>query len=1105
MQIIESGFGRAYLDFFLSGPVGETLVLSFFGRSMQEIRSVGAHLVLEGEFYYRNRRYSNPAKFKVFYSTITRGKEKLSHGIAVATDIKKEYLINVRERLYSNLYSFLMTRFNLPLLEWWMPEIYQAMVKRYYIGTSSQAGLIGNRERTIRLHSEEFRLDELEIYRIAINEEQLKNIVSGLLKKKRIWITQTPQKPLKFTNMDEYFMFYGSSIVDNLTKILKPISELNGAMDRMCLKSMRLYPQQIAMVNGIYEYFRKTKSKYAIFSMEMGTGKTIQAASAAEMLFVGKWLEQNPKKTLSDAYEHDETINYRHIVMCPPHLVKKWRKELVKEIPYAKPVIIEDFRQLVQLRDRGISRDNGKEFYIMSYDFAKLSYQMIPVPKHESTRHVEVFECRDCHSLLNKRHERCPFCESTNIRIKKTRYKRSGLICPFCNRLLYPANKSLDFETLADSEDLSNEPMHWYDMIYETTSNQRCGYCDEALWKPFVRNISSEMKESKEAPWQRITYWKNRAKKGKVTYWILKGQEEEARKLFGESLNEVDRTGGCRKYSPARFIKKYMKGYFDVFIADEVHKAKGGSTAQGNAFHSLVKSSRYTFGLTGTIAGGMATDLYYMLFRLEPGRMIQHGYQWGSVMKFAKDYGSIAQEFGVIRDCGRINTLSRGKQLQAPRVVPGISPTIFSDFLLDRAVFLNLVDMSSHMPPLHEKILLCSPQTELEEDMKREYDRVLRLLKEYSRNHKVNLDAVRNQFSMSYLDKPYEADPIIDPKNGNQIITPGDYSRLTMNSGLLAKEEKLLDLISGELKEGRNCVVYVEFSATESTNVLPRLREIIREHLGLEENEVVILKSGIPKATDREKWMHMKAREGMRVMLCNPRLCETGLDFCWSEDEILYNFPTLIFYQCGYSLYVTWQASGRAWRLNQKEECRTYYLAYAYTVQQAILQVLGEKKAATAAISGKFSADGLSAMAKGVDVQVRIAQIMSEMDTTSGNRLQEMFDVRSAAEEEDIYKNIQPMKLFAELVAKERQLIETNSFAETENLFAVFQQFLEPVITSYVPQEMVTEENRFQLEFFSFFNDSYEKFDQKSHVIEEQKRNKKRKKKDKYEAYGLEW
>jgi hypothetical protein len=210
------------------------------------------------------------------------------------------------------------------------------------------------------------------------------------------------------------------------------------------------------------------------------------------------------------------------------------------------------------------------------------------------------------------------------------------------------------------------------------------------------------------------------------------------------------------------------------------------------------------------------------------------------------------------------------------------------------------------------------------------------------------------------------------------------------------------------------------------------------DNLGLNDTEVITLTSSTPKASEREKWMHKKAKEGMKIMLCNPRLCETGLDFCWMDDGVEYNYPTLFFYQCGYSLFVTWQAAGRHWRLNQRRECRTYYLAYEGTVQQAILQVLGEKKSATAAIQGHFSAAGLSAMARGVDTQARIAEIMASMDETSGNRLQEMFDVVSDNKGADNYGSVKKMKLFKELIKKVKEEKKENPDLFNDEAFGAF-------------------------------------------------------------------
>lgn len=1017
MEQLRAGTSEVYLDFMLVGASDEPLIVSFYERSAQVVRSVGATLVLEGYCSYRYRSYKNGNLFEVNYANIVKGKEKFTHAIATATNLSTDYLVTTEADIYKDLFYLLMNKYDLPLLEWWMPAIYEEMLRKHTLVRSTRSHIYGNQEQMIRKNGQLIPIKDLVVCHVALSEEQLNRMITFLFHKKSIWITKTPQRALRIDTLDEYFKEYGKSIVDNLKAILHPVSDLSGKIERAVLNTMRLYPQQAAMVNGIYEYFRKTKGRYALFSMGTGSGKTIQAATAAEMIYVAKWLEQHPDKGLADAYAEDGVINYRHFIMCPGHLVKKWQKELKREIPYAKPVIVDTFKQLVELRAGGPERVNGKEYYIISKDFLKLSYQRIPTPKKIQTRYVEVFKCKKCGAIQDGPRGECGVCGNRELSIVKTQYKRRGLTCPHCERLLFPNNMSFELEKFQDPEDVNSWPLQWYDMVAERNTNQTCIYCNESLWMPFVKNIDTEFGSTKQPAWIRQTFWANKAKKGKVTNWILRGKEEEAEKLFGEVLNSMeDSMGGCRKYSPALYIKKYLKGYIDVFIVDEVHKAKGGSTAQGNAFHSIMKAAKYTFGLTGTIAGGMATDLFYLLYRFEPGRMKRHGYSWHSVMRFAKDFGCVETEFTANYN-PRLNVCSRGRQLRQPRVLPGISPLIFSEFLLDRAVFLNIEDMSANMPPLYERILLCEPKSEQERQMLRDYNRAIDWMKRYERENKVPLMSVRNQFAMSYLDKPYGADPILDPKDGCEVIIPKDYRVLTENGGLLSKEALLVETVQKELSEGRNCVIYAEYTQSEATNVLPRLQSILAEHCNLVPEEIVVMRANYPSAAAREAWMHKRAEEGMKVMLCNPRLCETGLDFCWEEHGVIYNYPTLIFYQSGYSLFIMWQAAGRAWRLNQREECRTYYMGWKMTVQQAILQVLGEKKAATSAIQGKFSADGLAAMAQGVDTQVRIAQIMSEMDQETGNRLQEMFDVITG-DKEELFGDEQTMKLLSEIVSK---------------------------------------------------------------------------------------
>lgn len=144
------------------------------------------------------------------------------------------------------------------------------------------------------------------------------------------------------------------------------------------------------------------------------------------------------------------------------------------------------------------------------------------------------------------------------------------------------------------------------------------------------------------------------------------------------------------------------------------------------------------------------------------------------------------------------------------------------------------------------------------------------MVKDYEHHTHVNMMSVRNQFSLSYLDHPYGVPPILNPETGSEVCEPMDYHMLIEGDAMLAKEAKLVEIVKEELGNNRNCVVYVEYSQDASSNVLFRLQELLCRECGLEEQEVIVMQSGYPSALKREEWMHDRAREGMRVMICNP-------------------------------------------------------------------------------------------------------------------------------------------------------------------------------------------------------------------------------------------
>jgi hypothetical protein len=71
------------------------------------------------------------------------------------------------------------------------------------------------------------------------------------------------------------------------------------------------------------------------------------------------------------------------------------------------------------------------------------------------------------------------------------------------------------------------------------------------------------------------------------------------------------------RVAPVDFIARYMTHFFDYAVCDELHQL-AGDTAQRNALGALASCAERIVGLTGTLLGGYADDLYNILFRLRP-------------------------------------------------------------------------------------------------------------------------------------------------------------------------------------------------------------------------------------------------------------------------------------------------------------------------------------------------------------------------------------------------------------------------------------------------------------------------------------------------------
>jgi hypothetical protein len=157
--------------------------------------------------------------------------------------------------------------------------------------------------------------------------------------------------------------------------------------------------------------------------------------------------------------------------------------------------------------------------------------------------------------------------------------------------------------------------------------------------------------------------------------------------------------------------------------------------------------------------------------------------------------------------------------------------------------------------------------------------------------------------------------------------------------------------------------VYVTF--TGEFDVAARLESVLRG-AGI---RVAVLRPSVA-TLKRELWYEKELKEGVEVVICHPRLVETGLD--------LLAFPTLYFYETGYSLHTLRQASRRSWRIGQKHPVHVKFLVTKGTTQTTCLRLIGKKMLVALMMEGKFSGEGIHSLESDDDMMSAMARELVE-------------------------------------------------------------------------------------------------------------------------------
>jgi SNF2 family DNA or RNA helicase len=610
-------------------------------------------------------------------------------------------------------------------------------------------------------------------------------------------------------------------------------------------KPFRFFPAQVERIAGADAAFKCQRTAWLI--CEPGTGKTAMSLAVA-------WLKLRRK-------------NYRLLVMCPGHLVKKWKREAEWLLPNVECRVITDFQDMVRFQHEASTLERPM-VAVIGKDTAKLGIEM-DKPSAASRK----LRIQSTHTMTGA-------IEITDIPIA---------VCPQCGNML----KQKDRDTEQEYPYVLNDYLA-QDRV------ERCTRCGDRL-----------------------------------------------------------ATAHCppRRYAKPhldRYIQRHMPGVFDMLIADEVHELASADSAQGNTFGTLSSACKYVLALTGTLIGGKASDLHATLWRMSPQLLLQRGFNLKRKRSaIASNERAFTRRYGVMERQVEIGR-SRPDRGQQERPRPGISPDLFNHFLMSNAVFMSLCELGPSLPPLERKLVPVQPSRDLlvaYRFIDHAFAEAMKMPKFRGKGPPI-LATLRVMVLDAFLDKPWGWKPITAPifdgtvKCGTGLVTEvPDLGDLHVDN----KDRQLLQIIQSELADRRKCAIYPQYTGVH--DVRPKLVALLKNS-GI---RVMELPDNI-KPVEREEWIEQHEHL-MDVLIVHPKRVMTGLD--------LIQFPSLIWYQTGYSTHVLRQASARARRPIQTKTCKLFYLYYQGTMQEQAMSLMGEKEAASQMLEGVFDCEALRALMNG--------------------------------------------------------------------------------------------------------------------------------------------
>lgn len=734
----------------------------------------------------------------------------------------------------------------------------------------------------------------------------------------------TPDTPSNILSLNAFIDEFGDSLLDSLNQSLPPV--YNGTPDEKRQSVMnglkrRPFPAQADVVQAVTKLLVERNEHAAIINGEMGCGKTLLAIATAAVLY-------------SEGYR-------RTLVLSPPHLVYKWRREIQETIVNARVWVLngpDTLVKLMTLREQLHIQPNGPEFFILGRVRMRMGYHWKPTCAIRRRKDIAFSVCPDCGSRITD-------ADGNWLTVKQLQQEEKARKCGSCRSplwtLMRPNAISDDIQARVVDKALKRIPT-----IGDATARKlKTAFGDEFLASILGDNLHEFINLMND--------------NGELIF-----SDRQALRMERAMAN-MEFGFGEGNYQPSEYIKRYLpKNTFDLMVVDEGHEYKGGSSAQGQAMGVLASHVKKILLLTGTLMGGYGDDLFYLLFRILTKRMLEEGYRPGrsgsltaAAMQFMRDHGVLKEILSESNT--EAHKTARGKKTST-RVskAPGFGPKGVLGFLLPYTVFLKLNDLGSGILPPYKEMFREVSMTETQAVAYRDLSVSLcAILRQALAKRDNTLLGVVLNVLLAWPECAFRPETVKHPRTG---LTLAFVAALFNDAQATPKEQELISICLEEKAAGRKVLAYSIYSGTRDTT--SRLKTLLT-HAGL---KVAILRASV-SPEQREDWVAEQVDRGIDVIVTNPELVKTGLD--------LLEFPTIVFMQTGFNVYTLLQAARRSWRIGQKKAVSVIFLGYAATSQIACLDLMARKISVAQSTAGDVPESGLDILnSDGDSVEVALAK-----------------------------------------------------------------------------------------------------------------------------------